>query len=143
MVYVRNGKGRKDRTTLLSAVAAQYISHYLELYNPQHWLFEGPEGKQYSASSVNKIIHANAGKANINKRVSAHTCAIVLPPTCWNMALPFAIYSPCWGHESSKTTERYAHVTRTGFENLASPLDSLISKELLSESVKTDGNKDI
>jgi site-specific recombinase XerD len=47
------------------------------------------------------------------------------------------------GHESSKTTERYAHVTRKGFENLVSPLDSLISKGLLSESTKTDGNKDI
>ncbi|HEY0744447.1 MAG TPA: tyrosine-type recombinase/integrase, partial [Chryseosolibacter sp.] len=30
------------------------------------------------------------------------------------------------GHSSSKTTERYTHVTRKGFENLRSPLDDIV-----------------
>jgi integrase/recombinase XerD len=35
------------------------------------------------------------------------------------------------GHESSRTTERYTHVTRKGFEQLKSPLDRIIEKATL------------
>src|SRR5688572_16944146 len=73
VVYVRNGKGKKDRVTLLSAVAAEYIGHYLESYRPKEWLFEGAGGNRYGASSVNKIIHTSALKVGILKKVSAHT----------------------------------------------------------------------
>ena len=41
------------------------------------------------------------------------------------------------GHESSRTTERYAHVTKRGFDKLISPLDSMNQKLIL------EGNKDI
>lgn len=143
MVYVRQGKGRKDRTTLLSAVAAQYISHYLELYKPHYWLFEGPDGKQYSASSLNKIIHVNAKKVNISKRVSAHTLRHSFATHLLEHGTDLRYIQTLLGHESSKTTERYAHVTRKGFENLVSPLDSLISKGLLMETAKPKCNKDI
>jgi hypothetical protein len=38
-----------------------------------------------------------------------------------------SIYSNFAEHESSKTTERYAHVTKRGFDKLISPLNSLMS----------------
>jgi len=41
-----------------------------------------------------------------------------------------------FGHESSRTTERYTHVTKRGFEKLISPLDNL-------NQDRTLGNKDI
>jgi len=40
------------------------------------------------------------------------------------------------GHESSRTTERYTHVTKRGFEKLIRPLDNL-------NQDRTLGNKDI
>jgi len=40
------------------------------------------------------------------------------------------------GHESSRTTERYAHATKRGFEKLIRPLDNL-------NQDRTLGNKDI
>jgi len=37
------------------------------------------------------------------------------------------------GHKSSRTTERYTHVTKKGFEQLISPLDYLFSDKILAE----------
>jgi site-specific recombinase XerD len=73
VVYVRGGKGNKDRVTLLSAVAYGLVQRYMQLYNPRHYLFEGPGGGQYSARSVNLVIGRSARLAGIRKRVSAHT----------------------------------------------------------------------
>jgi integrase/recombinase XerD len=41
------------------------------------------------------------------------------------------------GHESSRTTERYTHMTRKGFEQLVSPLDRI------SEKLNFEANKEI
>ena len=43
------------------------------------------------------------------------------------------------GHESSKTTERYTHVTQRGFDKLRSPLDAL----MLAEGSEMNTNKEI
>jgi integrase/recombinase XerD len=117
LVYVKSGKGRKDRITLLSSVASEYIQYYLDLYCPQHWLFEGPGGKRYGASSVNNIIHVNAGKVNIRKKVSAHTLRHSFATHLLEHGTDLRYIQVLLGHESSRTTERYAHVTRKGFEN--------------------------
>lgn len=127
LVNVRGGKGRKDRVTLLSVVASDYLVHYLELYAPKVWVFEGPGGKQYGASSVNKIIYANAARAGIQKKVSAHTLRHSFATHMLEHGTDLRYIQSLLGHESSRTTERYAHVTRKGFERLVSPLDFLTS----------------
>lgn len=41
VVKVRQGKGRKDRYTILSDTAYQLLQQYMELYKPKKWLFPG------------------------------------------------------------------------------------------------------
>jgi integrase/recombinase XerD len=149
-VYVRKGKGGKDRMTLLSMAAAECLVQYLAIYKPQHWLSEGPEGNRYSASSVNRIIYTSARKAGITKRISAHTLRHSFATHLLEHGTDLRYIQALLGHESSKTTERYAHVTRKGFEGLVSPLDYLPSGELssgetsISSSINEPGdNKDI
>lgn len=128
LVNVRSGKGRKDRVTLLSKVAGEYLVRYLEVYAPGTWVFEGPGGKQYGASSVNKIVHVNAAKAGIKKNVSAHTLRHSFATHMLEHGTDLRYIQSLLGHESSRTTERYAHVTRKGLERLVSPLDFLTSE---------------
>ena len=143
VVYVRQGKGKKDRITILSRVALEYLIDYLEMYKPIYWLFEGPGGKQYGATSVNRIIHYNAGKANIKKRVSAHTLRHSFATHLLEHGTDLRYIQTLLGHESSRTTERYAHVTRRGFENLVSPLDYINSKRLLPSPKDDTTNRGI
>jgi integrase len=58
IIFIRSGKGRKDRISLLSSLALDYVKHYIGLYQPKEWLFEGINGGQYSSRSINRFIHS-------------------------------------------------------------------------------------
>ena len=125
LIYVRGAKGKKDRVTLLSAVAINFIHDYIGHIKPKVWLFEDPDGGRYSSTSVNKIIKRSAEKAGIQKRVSAHTLRHSFATHLLEQGTDLRYIQALLGHESSKTTERYAQVTRKGFGNLVSPLDRI------------------
>lgn len=131
LIYVRGGKGGKDRVTLFPARAYEIIREYLELIKPREWLFEGPDGNPYSATSLNNIIRRSAQRAGIRKHVSAHTLRHTFATHLLEAGADLRYIQSLLGHESSKTTERYTQVTRKGFENLVSPLERMkeVSKD--------------
>ena len=122
---------------MLSAIANEYVQHYIEMVKPKEWLFESPDGGQYSATSVNKIVKRSAEKAGIKKRVSAHTLRHSFATHLLEHGTDLRYIQTLLGHENSKTTERYAQVTRKGFEKLVSPLNTIAAQFTL------DSNKDI
>ena len=65
-LFVRSGKGNKDRCTLLSEKAWHHLQHYLELYKPVEWVFEGANGGQYSERSVQEIFTQAKQRSKIN-----------------------------------------------------------------------------
>lgn len=134
VIYVRGAKGKKDRITLLSQVAYNYIQHYRDLYKPETWVFEGPDKQPYSARSVNNVVKAATARAGIKKRVSAHTLRHSFATHLLENGTDLRYIQTLLGHESSRTTERYAHVTRKGFERLVSPLDTMASRIILEEN---------
>lgn len=131
LIYIRNAKGKKDRITLLSRVAYEYLLQYRELHRPQALVFEGWNGQAYSARSVNNIIGQAAARAGITKRVSAHTLRHSFATHMLESGTDLRYIQTLLGHESSRTTERYTHVTKKGFENLISPLDAMARKVIL------------
>ncbi len=128
VIYIRNGKGKKDRITLLSPIAHSNLLEYRKLYRPATWIFEGAPGKPYSARSINCIIKKSARLSGISKNVSAHTLRHSFATHLLERGTDLRYIQTLLGHESSQTTERYAHVTKRGFEKLMSPLDSLMRK---------------
>ena len=96
LIYVRAAKGIKDRITILSAIANQYLQFYREQYDPKLWVFEGPAGIQYSPRSVNNIIKRNAFRAGIEKTSVPIPSGTVSQHICWKAALICAIYKPYW-----------------------------------------------
>ncbi|MCG8384179.1 MAG: hypothetical protein MJA30_01460 [Cytophagales bacterium] len=63
VIRVRNGKGGKDRYTLLSKGFLKDLSAYYMEYKPKEWLFEGEKGGRYSATSVVKVVKKAASRA--------------------------------------------------------------------------------
>jgi integrase/recombinase XerD len=126
VIYVRGGKGNKDRITLLSSLAYSYLIEYRAIYNPKSWVFEGGPGKPYSALSINNIIKRSGKLAGIAKTISAHTLRHSFATHLLEKGTDLRYIQTLLGHESSKTTERYAHVTKRGFDKLISPLDNLM-----------------
>lgn len=137
MIIVRKGKGFKDRVTLLSQVAYALLLKYLELYQPKEYLFEGGDHMPYGERSVNNIVRRAARRAGIVKSVSPHTLRHSFATHLLEHGTDLRYIQTLLGHESSRTTERYAHVTKRGFEQLVSPLDNLFQKSNLVKTIET------
>ena len=56
IIFVRGGKGKKDRQTILSKYMNELLTKYYEKHNPNYWIIKGPQRMQYSGSSVSKIV---------------------------------------------------------------------------------------
>ncbi|MDD5609495.1 MAG: site-specific integrase [Ignavibacterium sp.] len=80
-IRVEQGKGKKDRYTLLSEIMLNKLREYYKEHKPSDWLFAGKEGKLISNSTIQKIfIKAKKKRASEKKRQYTH-CDIVLPLT--------------------------------------------------------------
>jgi site-specific recombinase XerD len=75
MVHVVQGKGKKDRYTILSPKALENLRTYYRSERPKVYLFEpsGKPGRFMADQTLNDIVKSSAVKAGITKRVSFHT----------------------------------------------------------------------
>ncbi len=123
-IHIRGAKGRKDRVTLLSDIALQYVRVYLSRYGPAEWLFEGFErGKAYSIRSAQAVFDRAAEKAGITKDVSIHDLRHSFATHLLEHGTDLRYVQTLLGHESSKTTEIYTHVSSNALGKIRSPLD--------------------
>ncbi len=72
LIRVRQGKGKKDRYTLLSRPLMKKLTEYNRLYKPKVWLFEHRPGEPFTESIVSKRLKAAAREAGITKRIYPH-----------------------------------------------------------------------
>ena len=124
-IRVRQGKGKKDRYTLLAEKTLQTLRDYVKQYRPRIWLFEGANGEQYSARSTQTILKESIFKAGIQKKASIHTLRHSFATHLLENGTDLRYIQTLLGHESSKTTEIYTHITTKGFDQIKSPIDSL------------------
>ena len=124
-IRIEQGKGKKDRYSLLSTRLLELLRKYYKEYKPNEYLFEGSKGGQYSARSIQSIMKAAAKKAGIKKKVGVHTLRHTFATHLLENGTDIRYIQSLLGHESSKTTEIYTHVTTKGFDQIKSPLDNL------------------
>lgn len=122
-IRVEQGKGKKDRYTLLGKKTLEVLRKYFQLYKPRIFIFEGAEGKEYSKSSISQILKASVLKAGIKKRVSVHTLRHSFATHLLEGGVNLRYIQSLLGHGSSKTTEIYTHITTKGFDQIINPLD--------------------
>ena len=126
LIRVRKSKGRKDRYTLFSQVAIQWVDTYKENYRPEKWLFPGQRpGRHLSARAAQKIINRAREAAGIPQRVTMHTLRHSFATHLLEAGTDLRYIQELLGHKSSKTTEIYTHVTKKDLRRIQSPLDTL------------------
>lgn len=74
LVRVNQGKGNRDRLTLLSEKVLVDLRTYFLKHKPQSWLFESPKGDKYGTTSVAKILTTEA-KQQVFTSVSILICS--------------------------------------------------------------------
>lgn len=124
-IFVRGGKGKKDRYTVLSQKAMQYLQTYIEQHRPRRWVFEGWAGEQYSVRSVQSILKRAVEKSGVNRYTTVHTLRHSFATHLLDNGMALRHIQYLLGHDSIKTTERYLHITDSAKHKLKSPLDEL------------------
>lgn len=125
VIYIRAGKGNKDRQTLLSENFKIILEKYLQEYKPQEYLFEGTTGGKYSERSLELVIKKASSIAKINKHVTPHTLRHSFATHLLENSVDIRYIQSLLGHSSIKTTERYTHVANKTQSKIISPLDRL------------------
>jgi site-specific recombinase XerD len=126
-IWVRGGKGKKDRITLLSATLLMLLRQYYSKHKPAKWLFEGPSGKQYSASSIRKIFLRSMDRSGCKKPAVVHTLRHSFATHLLEQGTNLRYIQVLLGHNSARTTQIYTHVCNTNLADVVSPLDRLPS----------------
>ncbi len=118
LICVKATKGNKDRMTVLSPTLLKELRAYYKEYRPQHYLFEGPGQKAYTASSVLKITSMAAMKSGIRKKVTPHMLRHSFATHLLENGTDIRHIQLLLGHSSTKTTEVYTHVAETSFKGV-------------------------
>lgn len=129
LIHVRQGKGKKDRYTLLSKPLVGKLSEYKQLYHPQTWLFEREAGVQFSESIVSKKLKEIAVEAGITKRVYPHLFRHSFATHLLEQGTDLGVIKELLGHNNIKTTEMYVHIADTYKSKIRSPLDDILEDE--------------
>lgn len=129
LIRVRQGKGRKDRYTLLPSTILDDLRSYWKAYQPLTWLFSGGrEGRHLTERSVQKVFARAVKAMDIKKQVSVHTLRHSFATHLLEGGTDLRYIQELLGHSSSRTTEIYTHVTRKDLVRIESPLDVLLGE---------------
>ncbi len=122
-ITVREGKGRKDRITLLSHRLLEQLRMYYKSHMPKKFLFESAAGERYSGSSVRQIVHKASRKAGIRQKVTPHMLRHSFATHLLESGTDLRHIQTLLGHSTTRTTEIYTHVSTTHFNQIKNPLD--------------------
>lgn len=124
-ILIHQAKGKKDRVSLLSSNILILLREYYKEYRPKEWLFEGQYKGQYSAGSIEMVFRRAKKAAGIKKKATVHTLRHSFATHLLERGTDLRYIQELLGHQSSRTTEIYTHVTVKGFKKIVSPFDNL------------------
>jgi len=126
ILNIRQGKGQKDRIVPLSPRLLNMLREYYRLYRPRIWLFEGmTAGQPYDQRSLQQVMKTALQKAGINKPATLHWLRHSYATHLLESGTDLRYIQELLGHQSSRTTEIYTHVSKLSIQNIISPFDKL------------------
>ena len=134
LIRVRQGKGRKDRYTLLSKRTLAALRDYWRTYQPAtDWLFPGQQqGHPLSSSSVQKVFRRARDLARIKKAASVHTLRHSFATHLLDAGASLHHIQHLLGHTNAHSTSIYLHLTSADLSRIPNPMDQWTPSELSS-----------
>jgi len=129
---IEQGKGRKDRYAMLCPVLLEHLRAGWRAAHAQGksleggWLFPGQNPvNPMSTRQLNRICHAAAKAAGIDKRVSMHTLRHSYATHLLEQKVDIRLIQVLLGHKRLETTALYTQVATEVLREVTSPLESL------------------
>ena len=126
LIRVEQGKGRKDRYTLLSTRLLTELRASWKLYRPAPWLFTGLDPQRPMPSGTAQKISYHAKRtAGITHGHGIHTLRHCFATHLLEAGVDVRTIQMLLGHQSLDTTTRYLQITRQYLATIRSPFDLL------------------
>ncbi len=126
LIRVVQGKGHKDRYTMLSPRLLEVLRRYYRSARPPDYLFPSwRKDRHLSSSSLQMACHEAAQRAHIAKRVTVHTLRHSFATHLLENGTDIRVIQVLLGHTRIDTTARYAAVSPQLVATTVSPLDKL------------------
>jgi site-specific recombinase XerD len=132
VIWVRGGKGHKDRQVMLAEPLREVLIAYWRWKRPADWLFPGDKaGCPLSTKTVFETCRKAARRAGIAKTVSPHSLRHAFATHLLDDGVNLVVIQALLGHTNLKTTARYLHVSDAAVRSTRSPLEMLGSLDLI------------
>ena len=126
ILIIKQAKGRKDRIVPISKKIIEMLRQYYSACRPVKYLFEGQvKGEPYTAKSLQMVLKNAVRAANIKKPVSLHWLRHSYATHLLENGTDLRYIQELLGHNSSRTTEIYTHVSTRYIQQIISPFDYL------------------
>jgi len=126
IVLLKNSKGKKDRIVPLSPKILEMLRDYYKVYKPLTYLFEGQiKGQPYDDRSLQQVLKQAIQKSGITKPATLHWLRHSYATHLLESGTDLRYIQELLGHNSSKTTEIYTHVSTKSLQQIKSPFDDL------------------
>jgi len=129
LIRVEQGKGRKDRYTMLSPRLLEVLRVYWRAARPRPYLFPSwRTGRHLNASSLQQACRDAWLRSGLRKRITVHTLRHSFATHLLENGTDMRIIQVLLGHSRIDTTARYTAVTPQLIGATLSPLDRLDRK---------------
>ena len=126
VLWVRQGKGRKDRQTLLPAKLLELLRLSWRAARPGEWLFPAADGtRPIGPKTIYRACRDAAPAAGIRKPVHPHSLRHAFATHLLEAGINLRTIQMLLGHANLETTARYLQVADVAVRSTPSPLDAL------------------
>ncbi len=121
-VTVRQGKGRKDRITVLSSKLVGDLRALAAVKNADGFLFESERGGILTTATAQKVFTKALQAAGIKKPATFHSLRHSFATHLLENGTDVRYVQELLGHANIRTTQIYTHLTNPALKNIKSPL---------------------
>lgn len=125
-IFIKNGKGKKDRYVVLSDKILEMLREYYKKYRPKQYLFENDfDYEPINNRSIQREFVRVINKCRIKKRATVHTLRHSFATHLLEAGVDIRYIQELLGHSDINTTMRYTHISSKALKNVTSPFDKL------------------
>jgi len=123
LIYVRQGKGNKDRMVPLAEKLLELLRLYWKATRPSDWLFPGRYGRHLSVRTVEHACLRARRRAGISCKLTVHSLRHAFATYLLDNGTDLRKIQVALGHASIRSTAIYTHVSPRALGKIRSPLD--------------------
>jgi len=126
-IRVVQGKGQKDRYTLLSPRLLEELRSYWKWCRPVHWLFPASRDPQQPMidATGQRIFYKALARAGLPNKGGIHSLRHSFATHLLEAGVEITVVQRLLGHSSLSTTSTYLHVRQERLAQIAGPLQLL------------------